>query len=208
MPAWEADNYEEVARFLRAGVEQVHAAGADFFVVPDNTAHIALEPIADTLPIPGLHIAQVVCHEIQAAGWRNVGLLGTKWTMTGAVYASALERFGLERIIPNENSRRQINDAIFDELCQAVFLQSTTDTFIDAICELRDAGAECVILGCTEIPLIINEQNSPLPILDSTRLLAKHAVRIAVADELPEQAGGWLSLDKAVAGHSKKPHSA
>jgi aspartate racemase len=197
MPGWEADQLEEVAAHLRHGVEQVYAAGADFFIMPDNTAHIALEAIADRLPIPGLHIAHVVCEEIRRGGWTKVGLLGTRWTMTGPAYARALGSFGMTRIIPSDERRHQINNLIFDELCQGVFRQPTTDVFLDAIRELREAGAECVILGCTEIPLIINEENSPLPVLDSTRLLAQYGVRVAVgAGALPASAG-WLPASLA-----------
>lgn len=192
MPGWESDNHEIVANELRRGVEQVAAAGADFFICPDNTAHIVLEKIADSFPIPGLNIADVVCDEIRSAGWRTAGLLGTNWTMTGPVYANALERRNLRRLIPSEARRGQINRAIFDELCQSVFLPSTTEVFVDAIRELAAAGAECAILGCTEIPLIINEKNSPLPVLDSTRLLAVHAVHSAISDRPLEHDGGWL----------------
>lgn len=191
MGAWESEDYDAVAELLRRGVDVVATAGADFFICSDNTAHIALERVADTLSIPGLHIAEVVCSEIKAGGWKRAGLLGTRWTMTGPVYAAALEKHGLDRIVPNEQRREQLNRAIFDELCQARFLRSTTDLFVDAIKELQDDGADCVILGCTEIPLIINDDNSPLPTLDSTRLLAKHAVRIALStDSLPSR--GWI----------------
>ena len=94
MPGWETDDHQLVAQFLRRGVEQVAAAGADFFICPDNTAHIVLEGIASTLPIPGLHIADVVAREIAEKGWKAAALLGTEWTMVGAVYAEALRRRG------------------------------------------------------------------------------------------------------------------
>jgi aspartate racemase len=181
MAGWESGNHVTVANALRRGVEQVAAAGADFFICPDNTAHIVLEQLAGSLPIPGLHIADVVCHRMQAAGWRAAGLLGTTWTMTGPVYAEALQRRGLRRLVPGDARRVQINRAIFEELCQGTFLPSTTDMFLDAIRDLATAGADCAILGCTEIPLIVNEANSPLPVLDSTRLLATYAVREALS---------------------------
>src|SRR5215475_12362917 len=102
MPGWESDNHREVAKFLSQGVEMVADAGADFYVCPDNTAHIVLEEIAADLPLPGLHIAEVVCREITTHGWKHVGLLGTKWTMAGPVFAKALEKLGLERMVPDE----------------------------------------------------------------------------------------------------------
>jgi aspartate racemase len=194
LPGWQADDYPAVARFLSQGVQQVADAGADFYICPDNTAHIVLEQIAADLPIPGLHIAEVVCHEITTHGWKRVGLLGTKWTMTGPVYAQALQNRGVERLIPDEPMRERLNAAIFDELCQGIFKAKTTDLFLQAIDELKSRGAECVILGCTEIPLIITSANSPLPPLDSTRLLAKYAVREAVNEQEITIQAGWLAV--------------
>ena len=166
--------------------------GADFFICPDNTAHIVLEKIVSKLPIPGLHIAEVVCQEINSIGWKNVGLLGTKWTMTGPVYSNALKNKNLVKIIPNESVRNEVNRAIFEELCQEVFEPKTIEMFLDAISDLKREGAECVILGCTEIPLVVTPGNSPLPILDSTRLLAKSAVRLAISEEKLINTG-WIN---------------
>jgi aspartate racemase len=192
MAGWESDDHELVAQSLRRGVEQVAAAGADFFICPDNTAHIVLEKIANTLPISGLHIADVVSKEMAERGWRSAALLGTRWTMTGTVYADALERRGFGRLIPDEATRSMINDAIFDELCRGVFSPETTARFVEAIEALGEQGAECVILGCTEIPLIISDSNSSLPVLDSTRLLAKYAVKVAVDERPLTSEDGWL----------------
>jgi aspartate racemase len=194
MPGWESGDHAAVGRHLAEGVRRCADAGADFYICPDNTAHIALEQIARDLPIPGLHIAEVVCHEIVQKGWKRVGLLGTKWTMTGPVYARALEARHLERLIPDEATRLRLNAAIFDELCQGRFPAATTDLFVQAIAALKARGAECVILGCTEIPLIITPDNSPLPTLDSTRLLAKYAVREAVSERPITMKSGWLPI--------------
>ena len=192
MPGWENDDHDLVARSLRRGVEQVAAAGADFYICPDNTAHIVLEKIADTLPIPGLHIADVVARDMAAGGWRTAALLGTEWTMVGPVYADALRRRGFGHLIPDERTRSRINRAIFEELCLGVFAPSTTEFFVRAIEEMGSRGADCAILGCTEIPLIISDSNSPLPVLDSTRLLAKYAVLEAVDDRPLPSGGAWL----------------
>jgi aspartate racemase len=194
MPGWQADDYAAVAGFLSQGVQQVADAGADFYICPDNTAHIVLEQVADDLPIPGLHIAEVVCHEITTHGWKRVGLLGTKWTMTGPVYARALEKLGLERFVPGEPMRERLNVAIFDELCQGIFNAQTTEMFLQAIEDLKSEGAECVILGCTEIPLIVTPANSPLPALDSTRLIARYAVREALNERPINIKAGWLAV--------------
>lgn len=195
MPGWQTDDHRAVGALLAKGVRQVADAGADFYVCPDNTAHIVLEQVAAELPLPGLHIARVVCHEISGNGWKRVGLLGTKWTMTGPVYAKALEQRGLERLIPDAPVREQLNAAIFDELCQGVFTAPTTDLFVRAIATLKARGADCVILGCTEIPLIISADNSPLPVLDSTRLLAKYAVREALDERPIARGGAWLPFE-------------
>jgi aspartate racemase len=192
MEGWRTGDHAEVAKHLAEGVRRVADAGADFYVCPDNTAHIVLEKIAADLAIPGLHIADVVCREIEMHGWKRVGLLGTKWTMTGPVYAAALERRGLEQLVPDEETRERLNDAIFEELCLGSFTGSATGRFVDAIDDLRSRGAECVILGCTEIPLVVNEGNSSLPILDSTRLLAKYAVAEAVSERPIVSRAGWI----------------
>jgi aspartate racemase len=193
MPAWDADNLDGVAVFLTEGVEQLAKAGADFFICPDNTAHLVLERIISELPLPGLHIAEVVCKEIVVHGWKKVGLLGTNWTMNGTVYAHALAFHGLEKLVPDEPTRNFIHQAIFDELCMSIFNPNTVNGFISAIDSLKKEGAECVILGCTEIPLIITPENSPLPVLDSTRLLAKYAVGVALNDQ-PLLKSGWIKV--------------
>jgi aspartate racemase len=194
MPGWEANDHAAVGKYLSQGVQQVADAGADFYICPDNTAHIALEQIAAGLPLPGLHIAEVVCHEVTMRGWKHVGLLGTRWTMTGPVYKTALKKRGLEMLVPEEPTREQLNAAIFDELCLGIFNTSTTELFVGAIEDLKSRGAECVILGCTEIPLIITAANSPLPAFDSTRLLAKYAVREAVSEQPISVKAGWLAV--------------
>lgn len=192
LPGWEANDYSAVGRFLAKGVQMVADAGADFYVCPDNTAHIVLEQIASDLPIPGLHIADVVCEELSKHGWKHIGLLGTRWTMTGPVYEKALKERGLERLIPDDRTIELINAAIFDELCLGIFNQGTTDLFLRAIKDLKSKGAECVILGCTEIPLIVTPENSPLPTFDSTRLLAKYAIVEAVSQRPIHIKSGWL----------------
>jgi aspartate racemase len=195
MPGYENNDHASVATFLAEGVKQVADAGADFYICPANTAHIVLEKIVEDLPIPGLHIADVVCHEITTHRWTRVGLLGTSYTMTGPVYARALAQRGVEQLVPDETMRARLNAAIFDELVQGVFTDETTALFVRAIADLESQGAECVILGCTEIPLIITAENSPLPTLDSTRLLATYAVREAVSERPIEQRTGWLPID-------------
>ncbi len=192
--AWETDDHQAVGRELARGVQQVADAGADFYLCPDNTAHIVLEKIASELPIPGIHIAHAVREEIVSHGWKRIGLLGTKWTMTGTVYPVALVEAGIECLVPDEQTMDRLQAAIFDELCQSIFRPETTELFVQAIRDLEAEGADCVILGCTEIPLIINAENSPLPVLDSTRLLARYAVLEAISERPLANRPGWLEV--------------
>jgi aspartate racemase len=193
MHSWQTGDHGTVAQYLSQGVQQVADAGAHFYICPDNTAHIVLEQIAADLPIPGLHIADVVCREMASHGWKHAGLLGTKWTMTGPVYPRALGQLGLDHSTPEVSMQDAVDEAIFQELCQGIFRPQTTRLFLDAIDDLRARGADCVILGCTEIPLIVTAANSPLPVLDSTRLLAKHAVLEALSDQPITVRSGWLA---------------
>ena len=195
MPGWETGDHTAVVKNLAEGVRQVAAAGADFYVCPDNTAHIVLEAIAADLPLPGLHIAEVVCREIAARGFRHAALLGTRWTMTGPVYPKALARHGVRHSVPDEATRATLNAAIFDELCQGIFREETTRLFLGAIDDLRGRGADCAILGCTEIPLIVTPENASLPVLDSTRLLAKYAVLEALSERPIGIKSGWMPVD-------------
>ena len=114
--------------------------------------------------------------------------------MTGPVYETALKKRGYEKLIPGEPTRERLNAAIFDELCNGIFNTGTTDLFLNAIEDLKSRGAECVILGCTEIPLIVTPANSTLPTFDSTRLLAKYAVREAVSERRISLKSGWLPI--------------
>lgn len=194
MLAWNSDDHETVARYLAQGVQQLADAGADFFICPDNTAHIVLEKAIDDLALPGLHIAEVVCTEIKSNGWSKAALLGTNWTMTGPVYKNILDSMEIDCLIPEPATRQKIHDAIFDELCNGEFTEQTTQLFVDAIKALKEQGAECVILGCTEIPLIITKENSPLPTLDSTRLLAKYAVLESINTNSLDTGTGWIAV--------------
>ena len=194
MPAWRSDQHEVVSQYLLEGVRQVAAAGADFFICPDNTAHLVLEKYASEFEIPGLHIADVVCDKIASLGLTKAGLLGTVWTMTGPVYEEKLKSRNIQKLVPSNPTQQRIDKAIFDELCNGVFLPETTHEFVLAIESLHERGAECVILGCTEIPLIISDENSSLPVIDSTRLLAQKAVELAIAGgtKCAVVKDGWL----------------
>jgi aspartate racemase len=168
-------------------------AGCDFFVCPDNTAHIALELPAEALPLPGLHIAAIVAARARADGRTCVGLLGTRWTMEGPVYPSAFSRDGIAMRTPSQADRAFVDTVIFEELCQGVLTDQSRAEYVRIIEALKNEGCDAVALSCTEIPLLITPDVSPLPVLDSTRLLAREAVAMAIADRVPDWRGGPLS---------------
>lgn len=192
MPGWDANDLSQVEPHLIEGVRMLAGAGADFFVCPDNTAHLVLERGIGRLPLPGLHIAHVIVAEIRQRGFTRVGLLGTRWTMTGEVYARALAAASIERLVPDAEEQDLLHGLIFDELCHGRFGEQVTAPFLRAIDRLRERGAQAVILGCTEIPIIVNDRNSSLPTLDSTRLLARDAVRVAVSGAALPAPGTWI----------------
>jgi aspartate racemase len=194
LDAWEANDLPILRAAFMRDVQKLAAAGADFFVCPDNTAHIALESAGEPFPIPCLHIGEVVADQALRDGRRKVGILGTKWTMNGPVYPGALGRCGIEWAIPDEADRETIDDIIFGELCLGVFTEESRDRYVRIIGKLAEEGCDAVALVCTEIPLLITEDVSPLPILDSTRLLARAAVAVAIGDvPMPEWRGGPLA---------------
>jgi aspartate racemase len=188
LDAWERGENAELRSFFMADADKLAAAGADFFVCPDNTAHIALESEGEPFPIPGLHIGEVVAEQAQRDGLRKVAILGTKWTMTGPVYPSAFGRRGIGWAIPDANDRKVVDDIIFDELCLGVFTDASREAYVSIIEKLAAQGCDSVALVCTEIPLLISEDVSPLPILDSTRLLARAAVEVAIGER---PMSGW-----------------
>ena len=194
MEAWDRDDRPVLRAMFAYDIGKLAAAGADFFACPDNTAHIALESDGEPFPIPGLHIGEVVADQTRRDGRKKVAILGTNYTMTGPVYPGALGRRGIEWEIPDEDDRMLIHRIIFDELCLGTFTDEARDAYCRIIGKLAERGCDSVALVCTEIPLLVTEEVSPLPILDSTRLLARDAVEIALGDRpMPNWRGGPVS---------------
>ena len=194
LDAWERGDNEELRAFFMKDAKRLAAAGADFFVLPDNTAHIAMESQGNPFPIPGLHIGEVVAGQAAQDGRRKVGILGTKYTMNGPVYPGALGRWGIDWAVPSPEDQKVVNDVIFDELCLGTFTDRSRDAYIRIIEGLKQDGCDSVALVCTEIPLLVTPEVSPLPTLDSTRLLAKAAVEVAIEGRpMPAWRGGPLS---------------
>jgi aspartate racemase len=191
LDAWDRGDNAALRQFFMEDARKIAAAGADFFVLPDNTAHIAMESEGEPFPIPGLHIGEVVAEKARLDGRIKVGILGTNWTMTGPVYRGALGRRGIGWAIPDEADCKQVHDIIMDELCLGVFTKKSRATYVRIIEALAADGCDAVALVCTEIPLLITQDVSPLPILDSTRLLAAVAVEVALGERaMPNWRGG------------------
>jgi aspartate racemase len=193
MPLWERNDYAAVREILARSCDRLQRAGADFFVCPDNTAHLALELDGPPLALPGLHIAEIVAQTAKTKGFRCVGLLGTKWTMDGETYAKAFARAGLDYRVPPPAERADMNAIIFDELVLGQFRDTSRARVVAMIEGLKRGGCDAVALSCTEIPILITQDVSPLPILDSTRLLARAAVDVALGEKpMPVWRGGHL----------------
>ena len=191
LDAWERGDNARLRQFFLDDARKIAAAGADFFILPDNTAHIAMESAGDPFPVPVLHIGEVVAEQARRDGRTKVGILGTRFTMTGPVYPSALGRRGIGWAVPDEADRKTVDDIIFNELCLGLFTDKSRDAYLRIIDRLKADGCDAVALVCTEIPLLITQAVSPLPILDSTRLLAAAAVEVALGERaMPEWRGG------------------
>ena len=191
LDAWDRGDLATLRNLFLADAHKLAAAGADFFVLPDNTAHIALESPGEDFPIPCLHIGEVVAEQAVRDGRGKIAILGTDWTMTGPVYPGALGRRGLAWEIPDEADRKVIHDIIMDELCLGEFEDESRAAYVAIIDKLAARGCDAAALVCTEIPLLIDAETSPLPILDSTRLLARAAVDVALGERpMPAWRGG------------------
>jgi aspartate racemase len=191
MSAWDDGDYTSIRTILSESVRRLAVAGADFFVCPDNTAHMALEEPGEDLALPGLHIAEVVAERAVGDGRVRVGVLGTRYLMDGPLYPRAFAAHGIAAELPDPSAREVINKIIFTELVNGVLAASSRQEYVRVIEQLAGRGCDAVALVCTEIPLLITPETSPLPTLDSTRLLARAAFEVAVGRRaLPTWRGG------------------
>jgi aspartate racemase len=177
----EGGDWPGVGEMMLASAHKLAQAGADFLICPDNTIHQALPLIASRSPRPWLHIAEVVADEAAARGFHRLALTGTRWLVEGEVYPEKLAARGIAYMRPEADERQEINRIIMDELTYGIFKPEAVVAFQRIIGRMKAAGCDAVVLGCTEIPLIMNDQNSPLPTLNSTCLLARAALRRAAA---------------------------
>ncbi len=179
-------NWRQVADLMLSSTQKLKRCGADFAISPDNTIHQAFSIVTAESPIPWIHIADAVVFQARKLDLSCLAITGTKYLMTGPVYPETLENFGISCRIPTEEQRERIDDIIFSELVYGIIKETSRLYFNEVIQELKEKGCDGVILGCTEIPLIVRPDDCPLPTLDSTRLLARLALRKAM-EEITEQ---------------------
>lgn len=175
-----AGDWDAVAGLMLASVRKLAGLGAELAICPDNTIHQALPLVTPRSPIPWLHIAEAVGRDAKSRGFSRLGITGTKYLMTGPVYPEALGALGLACEIPDAADRERIDTIIFKELVNGIFREESRLAFNAMIRKLKDRGCDAVVLGCTEIPLLVRPDDCPLPTLDSTRLLARDALRAAL----------------------------
>jgi aspartate racemase len=188
-------DFEEVEKLQRLGkwgeatkimidaARRIELGGADFLVICTNTMHKMVEEIQQNIKIPILHIADSTAEKIRAAGYKKVGLLGTKFTMEENFYKGRLiEKYDMEVLIPDEVERQYVHDVIYKELCLGIVQQNSKNRFKEIIENLSKKGVQAVILGCTEIPLLIKQEDVSIPLFDTTRIHAESAVDFALAD--------------------------
>jgi aspartate racemase len=181
-PVDAGQDWQRVAELMLRSARVLERAGADFLICPDNTIHQALPHVLPKSPLPWLHIAEEVGKEAGRRGFKKLGLTGTRFLVSGPVYPEKLEQLGIGYVRPTVAQQERINDIIFDELVRGL---QTTESFSyvqQVIEQFKVQGCDAVVLGCTEIPLLIGDGDSPLPALDSTRTLARAALRHALAD--------------------------
>jgi len=176
----DANDWAGVAELMLSSAEKLARADADFLIAPVNTVHQAFDLVEHRSPRPWLHIAVEVAKEAKRHGYRRLGVLGTRSLMSGPVYRNTLKAAGLEYRVPEAEQRERIHRMIFDELVQGTFLPGTRAYFTEVIRDLKEEGCDAVALACTEIPLVMTQESSPLPMLDSARILARAALRKAV----------------------------
>jgi aspartate racemase len=173
--------WQAVGEMMLASAQKLASTGADFLICPDNTLHQALRHVEPRSPLPWLHIAEEVAAHAAERGYRCLGLTGTRWLVESDTYPEKLAARGLRYVRPTAAEREEINRIIMDELVCSIFKPEAIAYFQQVMRRMKDQGCDAVVLGCTEIPLIMNDANSPLPTLDSTRLLARAALRRATS---------------------------
>lgn len=180
MPLVNSADWKGVAGLMLGSARKLKSIGADFLLCPDNTIHHAMPYVLPDSPLPWLHIAEEVAAEAQRRGFKKLAITGTRVTMEGTVYPDVLAKAGIDHRVPTPLDREKIDKIIFDELVNGIFRSESLGVFRAIIERLKSEGCDAVVLGCTEIPLLVTPESSPLPVLDSTRLLARAAIHRAL----------------------------
>lgn len=180
---FEAGKWDDVADMMLASSKKLASIGADFAICPDNTVHEAYDLVTPNSPIPWLSILEEVRNGAIYKGFNCLGILGTEYVMSSPLYQKKLNDAGISTIIPRDKDRKKINDIVYDELANGIIEEYQGAYFNRVIKRFKDSGADAVVLGCTEIPLVIKPAECPLPVLDSTRMLARAALRKALSEE-------------------------
>jgi aspartate racemase len=180
--------WDALSHFMVEAAKRVELAGADFLLICANTMHTTAPAVEAAISIPLLHIADATASEIRDQGLQTVGLLGTRFTMEMEFYRDRLEKkHGLKVLIPSPDAREKVHDVIFRELAHGIISPSSRDSYLSIIGELRSRGAEGVILGCTEIPMLIQAGDCPIPVFDTTAIHAAAAVEWALKGQSAER---------------------
>jgi len=175
-------DWNGVAELILRSADALSRAGAEFLICPDNTIHAAMEYVLPRAPLPWLGIAQQVGQEAKRRGFSKLGLTGTRFLVESEVYPEKLEPMDIRCLRPTEEQCERINDIIFNELVRDVRRLESLFYFQQVIEQFKNRGCDAVVLGCTEIPLLLTEEDSPLPTLDSTRILARAALQYSISD--------------------------
>ncbi|HBT72972.1 MAG TPA: aspartate/glutamate racemase family protein [Lysinibacillus sp.] len=176
--------WDKAGNVLAQAAQSLERAGADFVIICTNTMHKVIDIIEAAITIPILHIADATARQIKEAGLQKIALLGTKYTMEQAFYKARVEGFGIEVIVPDSHERMEVNRIIYEELCLGIIKQDAKSYYIQVVEELVQAGAQGVILGCTEIGLLIQQEDISVPVFDTAAIHAQTAVSMAIQEEL------------------------
>lgn len=176
------DDWDALARMVSDAARKLQNAGADCLLIGANTMHKIAGEVQKAISVPLIHIAQVTAAAVQSAGIKKVALLGTRYTMEFDFYPEKLREYGIDTIIPESDDREYVNASIYNELGKGIFTDAMREQYKKIIGRLADKGAEGVILGCTEIPMLIKQADSPIPVFDTTWLHATAAVNFALGE--------------------------
>lgn len=177
-----AEDHKEITRLVINAAQKLENASADCLLLCANTMHMYVDELLKHTSLPLIHIADAAAAEIKKQGFSQVGLLGTRWTMEMDFYTKRLEDGGIKTIVPEKPEREFIHKSIMEEFAKEIFLEETKDKFLKIINDLEQKGAPGIVLGCTEIPLLIKQADCHLPIFNTLELHAKAAVEFAVGD--------------------------